>query len=243
MKRVLVTGAHKGLGLAWCRAFALRRYEVVLTARNSGDAQAAAHRLAEEGLAVIPQTLDVTEEASIKALLAWFSYEGKGLDVLINNAGINPKDYRDKTEMAKAFYLDSLEAEALMKVFHINSIAPLLMVKHFRPLLKQSPRPVVLSVSSWLGSVSQLTFGGHYGYVASKNLLNVLHKSMALELKLDGIVCATVNPGWVQTDMGGGKAPLTPDASVNLVLEHVFDRLSLEQSGGFFHYDGAPHPW
>jgi len=243
MKRVLVTGAHKGLGLAWCRAFALRGYEVVLTARNSGDAQAAAHRLAEEGLAVIPQTLDVTEEASIKALLAWFSSEGKGLDVLINNAGINPKDYRDKTEMAKAFYLDSLEAEALMKVFHINSIAPLLMVKHFRPLLKQSPRPVVLSVSSWLGSVSQLTFGGHYGYVASKNLLNVLHKSMALELKPDGIVCATVNPGWVQTDMGGGKAPLTPDASVNAVLNNVFDRLNVEQSGGFFHYDGSPHPW
>lgn len=243
MKRVLVTGAHKGLGLAWCRAFALRGYEVVLTARNFGDAQAAAHRLAEEGLAVIPQTLDVTEEASIKALLAWFSSEGKGLDVLINNAGINPKDYRDKTEMAKAFYLDSLEAEALMKVFHINSIAPLLMVKHFRPLLKQSPRPVVLSVSSWLGSVSQLTFGGHYGYVASKNLLNVLHKSMALELKPDGIVCATVNPGWVQTDMGGGKAPLTPDASVNAVLNNVFDRLNVEQSGGFFHYDGSPHPW
>ena len=243
MKRVLVTGAHKGLGLAWCRAFALRGYEVVLTARNFGDAQAAAHRLAEEGLAVIPQTLDVTKESEIEALADWFRTEGKGLDVLINNAGINPKDYRDKTEMAKAFYLDSLEAEALMKVFHINSIAPLLMVKHFRPLLKQSPRPFVLSVSSWLGSVSQLTFGGHYGYVASKNLLNVLHKSMALELKPDGIVCATVNPGWVQTDMGGGKAPLTPDASVNAVLNNVLDRLNVEQSGGFFHYDGSPHPW
>lgn len=243
MKRALITGAHKGLGLAWCRAFAQRGYEVVLTARKLSDALNAAHLLAEEGLPVIPQALDVTQEAEIESLVDWFKAEGKGLDVLVNNAGVNPKDYPDKAEMAKAFYLEALEAEALMKVFQINSISPLLMVKHFRPLLRHSERPVVLSVSSWLGSVSQLSFGGHYGYVASKNLLNVLHKSMALELKPEGILCATVNPGWVQTDMGGGKAPLRPDASVKMLLENVFDRLSAEQSGGFFHFDGSPHPW
>jgi len=54
------------------------------------------------------------------------------IDLIVNNAGINPKDYADKSRMAKTFYLKDLDAKEMLGVIHINSIALLLMVKHFR---------------------------------------------------------------------------------------------------------------
>lgn len=102
---------------------------------------------------------------------------------------------------------------------------------------------MVVNVSSWLGSVSQLKFGGHYGYVSSKNLLNILNKSMALEIKSDNIISINVNPGWVKTDMGGEKAQFTPKESVTSMIENVLDKASILETGLFLNYDGEVHPW
>lgn len=145
--------------------------------------------------------------------------------------------------MAKAFYLNDLDAKEMLQVLHVNSIAPLLIVKHFRPLLKKSERPIVINISSWLGSVTNLTFGGHCGYVGSKNLLNVLNKLMANELKSDNIICFNVNPGWVQTDMGGGKAKFTAEQAVTNILTNIVSKISITDSGKFLNYDGIEHPW
>ncbi|MBK7303920.1 MAG: SDR family NAD(P)-dependent oxidoreductase [Saprospiraceae bacterium] len=163
--------------------------------------------------------------------------------MLVNNAGVNPKDYADKSRMSKAFHLDNLDAKEMLDVIHINSIAPLLVVKHFRSLLQKSERPIVINISSWLGSVTNLTFGGHYGYVGSKNLLNVFNKSMANELRQDNIICVNVNPGWVQTDMGGQKAQFTTEQAVSNILTNVVSKLSMSDTGKFLNYDGNEHPW
>ena len=181
MSVALVTGAYKGLGLAWCARLAAEGHEVILTARS-------------------------------------------------------------KTKAA-AFRLDALDAGVMGEVLRVNSLAPLLAVKHFRPWLRRAERPLVLSVSSWLGSVSQLSFGGHYGYVGSKNLLNVLHRSMAFELRDEGIICVTVNPGWVRTDMGGSRAELSPEAAVDRLMAGVVHRVTLADTGRFLDHDGTDHPW
>jgi short-subunit dehydrogenase involved in D-alanine esterification of teichoic acids len=86
--------------------------------------------------------------------------------------------------MSKAFYIDELDADAMLNVIRINSIAPLMVVKHFRSLLRKNEPPIVINISSWLGSVSNLTLGGHYGYVGRKNLLNVLNKSMLMKSRV-----------------------------------------------------------
>jgi len=243
MKIALVTGAYKGLGFEWCRQLGKLGYKVILTARDLEKAQDAAERLNEQELVIYPKALEVTDENQIQAIALWANEMFGHIDLIINNAGINPKDYSDKSRMAKAFYLDSLDAKELMEVIHINSIAPLLIIKHFRLLLKQSEQPIVINISSWLASVSNLTFGGHYGYVGSKNLLNVLNKSMANELKNDNIISINVNPGWVQTDMGGLKAQFTTEEAVKNLIENILLKVKIADSGKFLNFDGNIHPW
>ena len=243
MKTALVTGAYKGLGFEWCRQLGSAGYAVVLTARDLPKAEAAAAKLKELGIVCFPKALNVTEEKELAALAAWVDQTFGSIDLIINNAGINPKDYPDKAKMAKAFFLDQLDAAEMLAVLHINSLAPLLVVKHFRHLLKKSDHPLVVNMSSWLGSVTHLKMAGHYGYVGSKNLLNILNKAMANELMPDKIICVNVNPGWVQTDMGGKKAHFTPEQAVANLLAHVVHRVTMADSGKFLNYDGAEHVW
>ncbi len=243
MKIALVTGAYKGLGFELCRQLGKQGYKVILTARDLEKAQSAAEKLNEQELIVYPKALEVTNEQQLEEIASWVKDMFGRIDIIINNAGINPKDYADKTRMAKAFYLNDLDAKEMLEVLHINSIAPLLVVKHFRELLSKSETPIVLNVSSWLGSVTNLTFGGHYGYVGSKNLLNVLNKSMANELKADHIICVNVNPGWVQTDMGGSKAQFTAEQAASNLYNNIISKITLKDSGRFMNYDRTDHPW
>lgn len=243
MKIALVTGAYKGLGFEWCRQLGKQGYKIILTARDWEKAQEAAEKLNEQELVVYPKSLEVTDENQIQEIADWAKEMFGRIDLIVNNAGINPKDYTDKKRMAKAFYLNDLVAKEMLDVLHINSIAPLLIVKHFRQLLNKSDNPIVINISSWLGSVTNLTFGGHYGYVGSKNLLNVLNKSMANELKQDNIICVNVNPGWVQTDMGGQKAQFTTEQAVTNILTNIITKVKLADSGKFLNYDGSEHPW
>lgn len=243
MKIALVTGASRGLGFEWCRQLAKAGFQVIATARDREKIQEVAGVLQQEGLAVFPMPMDVTDENQIRSAARWALERFGRLDLIVNNAGINPKDYTDKSRMAKTFYLKDLDAREMLEVIHINSLAPLIVVKNFLPLLQKSENPRVINISSWLGSVSNLNFGGHYGYVGSKNLLNVLNKSMALELRNENISCVNVNPGWVQTDMGGQKARFTAEQAVHNLLVNVLEPLTPEDSGKFFNFDGSEHPW
>jgi len=243
MKIALVTGAYKGLGFEWCRQLGKIGYKVILTARNPASANTAAELLKHEGLDIYPMPIDVKNENQIEEIALWVFEHFGHIDLIVNNAGINPKDYADKTKMAKAFYLEALDANEMLDIIHINSIAPLLIVKHFKKLLIKSDHPVVVNISSWLGSVSNLTFGGHYGYVGSKNLLNILNKSMANELRQDKIICINVNPGWVKTDMGGQKAQFSPEQAVTNIITNIVLNATINDSGKFFNFDGSEHPW
>ena len=239
-KVALVTGARKGLGLAWVKELAKRDYTVYLTARKLEQAEAAARPFSEK---VIPIALNVMDENSIAAAVKQVNSEQGRLDVLINNAGVNPKNNPNKEQMEGAFYLDKLNAEALLPTLHANSIAPLLVIKHFRSLLKLAEQPKIINISSWLDSVSNIEWGYHFGYCGSKNLLNMFNKMAANDLKADGVVSVCVNPGWVQTDMGGSKAEFTPEESVQNIIENVLERVTLNDSGKFLNHTGEIHPW
>ena len=242
-KRALVTGAYKGLGLEWCRQLGNDGYTVILTARNLAKAEKAARGLQNEGLNIIPKVVDVADENEIAKLAAEVEKEFGHLDILINNAGINSKDDGDQARFMKSFRLANLEADEVLRHVRINSIAPIIMVKHLRDLLKKSPKPIVVSISSWLGSITIKDFGGHYSYATSKSALNMMNKAMALEVKDDNIIAIVVNPGWVQTDMGGSKAKLTPEQSVRGMIDNVLNKLSLADTGRFYQWDGTEHPW
>jgi len=243
MKIALVTGAYKGLGLEWCRQLAQNGYSVILTARNLDKAEKAASILKKEGFEVIPKILDVADEQQIKQLANEINNSFGKLDLLVNNAGINSKDDPDKSVFMKSFRLSDLDPEEIIKHIRVNSIAPIILVKHFRELLQKSENPVVLSISSWLGSITVKNMAGHYSYATSKAALNMMNKALAIELKEENITAVVANPGWVQTDMGGKNAQLTTEQSVKGLIENVVNKISINDSGKFYQWDGSEHPW
>ncbi|MEL6343446.1 MAG: SDR family oxidoreductase [Myxococcota bacterium] len=244
MNVALVTGAYKGLGLEWCRQLGRDGYTVVLTARRMEKAAAAAQQLVDEGLTVVPKVLDVVDEGNMARLATDIGGVYGKLDVLINNAGINAKDDPDPAVVARNAKLSELDPEQVLRHVRINSVAPALMVKHFRSLLAKAQRPLVVSISSWLGSISiKKTNLANYSYSTSKAALNMMNRAVAIEVKGDGIIALVVNPGWVVTDMGGQRATLTPEQSVRGVIDNVLRRVTIEDSGSFYQWDGTPHPW
>ena len=230
----LVTGASRGLGLEFVRQLTARGDHVIATAREHQRA-AALQELADAGrgsLKVCP--LEVTSAASLDHLAA--TLEGRPIDVLINNAGVSSDT---KT-------LAGLTFDNLHQVFQTNTFAPLLVTQKLLRNLRAGRRRTVIQISSQLASITNnLAPGGggsSYGYRASKTALNMLNASLALELKSENFTCVALHPGWVQTDMGGPNAHLTPPDAIRAMLD-VIDRVTPLDSGRFLNFDGKPLPW
>ncbi len=241
MKRVLITGANRGLGLEFTRYALGRGDQVFAGLRNPNKATAL-----QELQALYPGQLqllriDVASRASIEASARELRTNLSGLDLLINNAGINSRS-ADAGEFDKHVKLGRLEPEAMIDMFRVNSLGPLLVAQQYLDLLKAGDEPKVVSISSWLGSLSDKQSGGNYSYCASKTTLNMLMRAFAFDVLEHGIISVLLNPGWVQTDMGGNRAKLTPSESVAGMFK-LIDNLTEEHAGRFFDWDGKEHPW
>lgn len=241
MKRVLITGANRGIGLEFVRQCIQRGDHVFAGARNP-DQAVDLDRLAREvhpRLTIVP--LDVADEESIRAAHSLVMDHVDGLDLLINNAGINAGS-RDAGDRSRHTRVGSLSMEAMLKVLRVNAVAPVIVAQTFLPLLKSGNAPKIASISSGLGSIARAG-GGYYSYGASKAALNMLMKSLAVDLSNDGIISVLFNPGWVKTDMGGASAPVAPEESVSGMLA-VIDRLTMDETGHFLNWkDGSEIPW
>jgi NAD(P)-dependent dehydrogenase (short-subunit alcohol dehydrogenase family) len=93
-----------------------------------------------------------------------------------------------------------------------------------------------------MGSIEDNTNGGTYAYRMSKAALNMMSRSLAADLRGERIVSVVINPGWVQTDMGGPSAPTPVEDSVRGILREI-DRATLEDSGAFLNWKGDRYPW
>ena len=246
MKRVaLITGASKGLGYAWAQELGQQGYSIILTARKLEQAEKAAATLEAKGVEVFPQIMDVTNEASIQAVAAWASQQFGKLDLLINNAGINSgtRAKGNRELLDKNLTLEGLEPSEVLNMVSINAIAPIIVARNFQSLLAQGDSPKIINIGSWFGSITITQRGGNYSYAVSKSALNMMNRSLSHDLHAQNITTVVVNPGWVSTDMGGQRAKFTPQQSVSQLIENVVNKISLEDSGKFFNYDGEIHPW
>ena len=231
MATYLITGANRGIGLEFVRQLTARGDSVIGTARDPEALSAEAR--AVPGVRWV--ALEVADPASIDSLPTRLAGLGAGvgaIDVLINNAGVS----------STAKTLAELTAAELHRVFAVNTFAPLLVTKALMPLLTAGTRKLIVNITSQLGSITNNTGGSTYPYRASKTGLNQLNASLANELRPTGFTCLAMHPGWVQTDMGGKQATLTPETSVRHLLS-VIDRAESGMSGRFFNYDGTPLPW
>ncbi len=220
----LVTGANRGIGLAFARRLSERGNRVIATARRPEKARDLAR------LSVRVEQLDVADEKSIARLARRIS--GEPLDVLVNNAGIGESGPR----------FGRLSREGLDEAFCVNAIGPVAVTQALLPNLRAGKRRVIVNLSSGYASISENEGGGWIAYRASKAALNQLTRSVAAELQKEGFVCIAICPGWVKTGMGGRGAPLSPDDSVAAMLK-VIDRLKPSDTGRFLDRRGRDIPW
>jgi NAD(P)-dependent dehydrogenase (short-subunit alcohol dehydrogenase family) len=237
-RRVLITGAGRGLGLEFTRRYLERGDRVFATCREPARARDLAALASAHGDRLTVVALDVADPESIRAAHSALKRRTKALDLLINNAGVYPRrDSGDPTER-----LGSLRFDDALHVLRTNAVAPLMVTQQCLGLLDAGRRPRVVAISSEYGSVSENTGGFPYYYAASKAALNMLMRSLAAEARRRGIVAAILDPGWVRTDMGGPEAPLTPARSVAGMMT-VIDGLTARDSGRFYTWEGTAAPW
>jgi NAD(P)-dependent dehydrogenase (short-subunit alcohol dehydrogenase family) len=230
MSTVLVTGANRGIGLALATAYAQRGDSVLACCREPTEA-AELHALAKRH-AVTVLALRVDDAESVVALARHLS--NAALDILINNAGVAGGALAGQTAVAMNF-------DAWAKAFAVNTMGPVRVMQALLAQLQRAPSPKVMSVTSQLGALSlDLTLA--YGYSATKAALNKFMRLAAIDLKPQGIAVGVIHPGWVQTDMGGPGAHITPAASAAGIVK-VVDSLTLETTGRFWKWDGSLHDW
>ena len=231
----LVTGANRGLGLEFVRQLLEGGRRVVATARHPGKATSL-NALAGEypgRLHVLPlDVADARSRAELVKELPLLAGDDAPLriDLLVNNAGVLHSGERFGG-VTQATLEDSLRT---------NAIGPFLLVQALAPLLADGAR--VANLSSQLGSVGRVSRFGTPSYAISKAAQNMATAQLAQALAPRGIVVAAFHPGWVQTDMGGAGADVSPADSASGLLR-VIEGLGEGDSGRFLDWRGQPLPW
>ena len=221
---VLITGANRGLGLEFARQYAADGWHVIGTARKPDQADEL------QALSVEIAQLDVADPDSIAALAE--SLNGRPIDMLINNAGIFPR----------AGSVEEVDFDDYLQTLVVNTVGPVRVTRALLPHLRKGDKKTIVNITSRLGSIELTNSGVFYGYRESKAALNMFTKTLAVELQPEGFTCLTVHPGWVQTDMGGANANLTPEESIS-GMRATIAKLGPDDTGTYWSYAGEPVPW
>jgi NAD(P)-dependent dehydrogenase (short-subunit alcohol dehydrogenase family) len=226
MPTVLITGASRGIGLEFVRQYAANGWKVLACCRKPGTATELNKITGDVSLFA----LDVDSDQNIADLAK--QLKSVPIDVLINNAGISKPE---------ASTLGQVSSEVWLQVFRTNTIAPLKMAEAFLPNMEAGKEKKLIAITSRLGSI-ELNEGGRYSYRSSKAALNSAWKSLAGDTAGKGMICVVFHPGWVQTDMGGQSAPVTPPQSVAGMIK-LIGGFTRKDNGTFRNFDGEKLPW
>ena len=206
-KIALVTGANKGIGFAAAHGLAKAGFHVFVGARDTEKGEQAAQKIRAEGYNAQFITIDVGDEDSIVAAAREIAAEWEGIDVLVNNAAINLDAGRGILEVPLQDFEDT---------FKTNVWGVLLTTQAFWPLLQHGTSGRVINVSSGLGRLFDME-NESPSYSISKTAVNALTRQFAGVSDTISVNC--INPGWVQTDMGGQDAQRTPDQGAAVILK------------------------
>ena len=231
MPSALITGANRGLGLEFARQYLADGWQVYATCRHPGSASELQHLAEASDHKLRIMALNVTDSASVKAAAA--ELDGQAIDLLLNNAGVGGP--RGQT-------IGNIDYEAWAKVLDANTMGPMRVSEAFVDHVARSERELIVTLTSGMGSIADNTSGGAFAYRSSKAAVNMVVRSLAIDLAPRGITCVVVNPGWVRTDMGGPHATQTTTESVTM-LRRLIETLGPAQSGKFFNYNGREYAW
>lgn len=230
MPNALITGSNRGLGLAWVHQLANENWQVFASCRHPHDATEL-NAFARHSDNVRVHRCDVTVPDDIRGL--YWDLEDQTIDLLIANAGV----YLEKG----ATRLGSLRFDDWRRSIEVNVFGQVRMVEAFHNNLERARNPLVVPISSHMGSVTDITSPGSYYYRSSKAALNAAMRGLAAELTVDGIGLMLLHPGGVMTRMGPSQG-LSPAESV-AGMYHLIKKFDAKMHGRFFRYDGSELPW
>ena len=247
IKSVLVTGANRGIGLELVRYFVdqnkqLNEQPVKVISCSRGLSPELEDMLSEH---VYHVGLEVTDNMSVEAAVKKVSdiVGADGLNLLINNAAI----------MQHGKGVLGCSDQEMKETLTVNVIGPHSVANNFHPLLKLAAecnsdtplscaRAAVFNISSELGSIENTKNSFTTAYRVSKAALNMLTKCQASDFIKDGIICLSVHPGWVRTDLGGPRAPLSTKESVEDIM-HMISHCTEEHNGMYVRKNLVSEPY
>lgn len=245
-----VQGASRGIGLEMVRRIhASGRFRRIFASARRATACDALSSLADAaGGAVVPVDMDVTAPADLVRAGVRVGEEVDALHLLINASGLL-HDAAHALRPEKR--LEDVDPDTLMRVFQVNAFAPLLMTRQLLPYLAHGDRAVVANISARVGSIADNRLGGWYAYRGSKAAQNMFTRGIAVELsrRAGRAICIALHPGTTDTALSRPFQARVPEGrlfpagfSASRLLA-IIDRVTVEDSGGFFAWDGEPIPW
>jgi NAD(P)-dependent dehydrogenase (short-subunit alcohol dehydrogenase family) len=220
MATICITGANRGIGLELARQFKDRGDHVIAACRGPSD------EIDNLDVEVI-EGVDVTDDGSVRELTE--ALGDRTVDVLVNCAGI----LSDES-------LSDLDFDRIRCQFEVNSLGPLRVTAALRGNLARGSKVAI--ITSRMGSIEDNTSGGRYGYRMSKTAVNMVGRSLAQDLREEGVAVVILHPGFVRTDMTGNQGLIDPPESAAGLIARI-DELTLETTGTFRHTNGEELPW
>jgi short-subunit dehydrogenase len=220
-QNIVITGANKGIGLELAKAYQAKGEKVFALVRKSSKELDAI-----DGVTVI-QNIDLGTVKDFSVLDGVLS--SVHIDILINNAGILTKES-----------LGQIDYDQVQNQFLVNAIGPLRLTEYLIPQLHKGSK--VALITSRMGSLSDNTSGGSYGYRASKAALNTFGVSLACDLEPKGVAVGIFHPGFVKTTLVGNQGDINAEVAARRLMQRI-EELNLKNTGSFKHANGEKLPW
>ena len=221
-RRALVTGGNRGIGLEVVRLLGRMGLEVILGSRDLDAGAAATSSLGLQG--ITPLRLDVADPRSVEA--ARDALGPYGIDVVVNNAAVNPRGRVSPDDVDLAW--------------RTNTLGPWRVARAFVPQMRERGWGRIVNVSTEVATDGRERRGGGV-YRATKVAMNDMTRALAEDLDGTGVLVNAVSPGWCRSDMGGAGAPRSTEQGAGSIVWGV----TLPDDGptGGFFQDGEPLPW
>ena len=232
-KKILITGASRGLGLFMAKKY-LEDGEMVFAGARDIHAPLLKALKEEYPNTLIPVALEVTDTKSVTEAAILVASYTQTIDILLNNAAIHSE--------TSFKILEEADIDECLQVYDVNSLGPIRVVKAFVPLLRKSTQAKIINISTESGSIENCEREKEFDYCMSKAALNMGTKLLSNYLRKDKVIVLTVHPGWLRTDMGGPNAHLDPyEAACQLV--ELFKGINSLEAPIFIDYTGKQCPW
>jgi NAD(P)-dependent dehydrogenase (short-subunit alcohol dehydrogenase family) len=220
-RRALVTGGNRGIGLEVVRLLSDLGLEVFLGSRDLEAGAAAVASLGRAGITSVG--IDVAEPASVRS--ARDALAPEGVDVLVNNAAINPRG--------------DVSPEEIAQTWQVNALGSWRVTQAFLPPMRERGWGRIVNVTTELATNAHEPRGGVYA--VTKVAVNAMTRALDEDLEGTGILVNACSPGWCRSDMGGDGAPRSAEQGAASIVWGV--TLPDDGPSGRFFQDGEPLPW